>query len=96
MTPWSGTTHIMIQGCLSGNTGNYTLRDKSGTIYRLNAKDKGLRHKVGHTVQISGIVSPDNNSEREPARGAGKPVRLTVATINDVSRSCKDSMMEER
>jgi hypothetical protein len=53
----------MVQGCLGGSDGNYTLtQDSTGTVYKLNADDSKLKDHVGHEVAISGTAKTDNSA----------------------------------
>jgi hypothetical protein len=44
-----------VLGCLANNSGEFTLTDGSGTLYRLPG-DRGLLPYVGHEVSISGTA----------------------------------------
>ncbi len=53
----------MVQGCLGGSDGNYTLTQNStGTVYKLNADDSKLKDHVGHEVAVSGTTKTDNSA----------------------------------
>src|ERR1700733_1860718 len=60
-----------VLGCLSNQSGEFTLTDASGTLYRLPG-DHGLESYVGHEVSIGGTT---------PASGA-EPT-ITVTEIKD-------------
>jgi hypothetical protein len=61
-----------VLGCLSNQSGEFTLTDASGTLYRLPG-DNGLDPYVGHEVSIGGTTSV---SAPEPT--------ITVTEIKDV------------
>lgn len=53
----------MVQGCLGGSDGSYTLtQDSTGTVYKLNADDSKLKEHVGHEVAVSGTTKTDNSA----------------------------------
>jgi hypothetical protein len=61
-----------VLGCLSNSSGEITLTDASGTVYRLPG-DRGLEPYVGHEVSISG-TSPVSGTEPS----------ITVTEVKDV------------
>lgn len=70
----------VTEGCLGGSTPNYTIKDKTGTTYKLNmppnADTSKLAPHVGESVQVQGNVkdagTPNASIDvRAIGRGAG-------------------------
>lgn len=70
----------VTEGCLGGSSPNYTIKDKTGTTYKLNmppnADTSKLAPHVGESVQVQGDVkdagTPNASIEvRAIGRGAG-------------------------
>jgi hypothetical protein len=104
MSASSSSAGQSFTGCLSGSSGNYTLRDKaSGTTYNLQGDDKEIAKHVGEEVSVNG-----SESAGSPASSAGTPSSsasstgstasasaggsksLTVSSITKVSSSCSN------
>jgi hypothetical protein len=86
------TSRVTIVGCLGGAVGEFTLTDRSGTIYQLTGNTEKMNAHVGHTVRVTGIrpsggampgsMSEDTGSETPPA--------LSVISFEHVSPTCDD------
>src|ERR1041385_6535067 len=72
----------VIEGCLSGSAGNWTLTDQSGKTYQLSGDTSKLSDHVGHHVRLMGTdnsssasssssPSSSNPSSSASATGAG-------------------------
>lgn len=96
-TSQSGISHnrMMVEGCLSGSDGNYTLTDKSGKTYNLDGDMSKLAGHIGETFSLAGSTSPSTSSN-STASGhyatAGSPYdsypTLTVTAVRLVGASC--------
>ena len=47
-------SEMMIEGCLSGSAGNFTLTDNAGKSYQLQGETSKLSDQIGHQVRIKG------------------------------------------
>jgi hypothetical protein len=97
----SGTS---IDGCLSGASGSYTLKDKaSGTTYNLAGDTSKLASHVGEEVRISGsseasssasASSPSSSASSTPSSSSGSSMSngsgqtFNVQSVSKVSSSC--------
>jgi hypothetical protein len=68
-------TPTVTEGCLGGSSPNYTLTDKTGTMYKLNippsADASKLAAHVGESVNVAGNVN-SGGSPSIDVRGIGK------------------------
>lgn len=76
----------VTEGCLGGNAPNYTIKDKTGTSYKLNmppnADTSKLASHVGESVQVQGDV-----------KDTGKPgdAMINVQAIGKGTGNCPAS-----
>lgn len=79
-SPGQASSAPITEGCLGGSAPNYTIKDKTGTTYKLNmppnADTSKLAPHVGESVQVQGDVkdagTPNASIEvRAIGRGAG-------------------------
>ena len=70
----------VIQGCLSGSSGNYMLTDVSGTMWQLTGDESQLSANVNKQVEVMGTASggasaeshtPDSNASGNSAEASG-------------------------
>jgi hypothetical protein len=80
-----------IQGCLGGAVGEFTLTDRTGTIYQLAGNTAKMEDNVGHTVRVTGVLP---TGEAAPGSMAAQtddtdtPPALSVISFEDVSPNC--------
>jgi len=86
-TTASGAT--VVEGCLSGASGSYTLTDKNGVAYQLTGDTAKLSEHVGHEVKITGT-----SSSASPG-GDGNSQTLEVSSVKHISKTCKNSGMSK-
>ena len=84
----------MVEGCLQGSNGNFTLTDNSGITYRLQGDTKKLSDHVGHEVEITGTTSGQTSASSDSAMSSGKSggseqPTLTITKVKHMSKTCK-------
>jgi len=81
-----------VQGCLSKSGSDYTLTDKSGTIYRLVGATSNLNDHVGHEVQVKGVkTAPTAVSEAASSNSGSPQYKLNVTDMKHISSTCSSS-----
>ena len=86
----SGTAgHMMVEGCLSGSDGNYTLTADNGTMYQLTGNTAELKDHVGHEVQITGKTSGSASASSSSSMSSGQQQTLDVKSMKHISKTCK-------
>lgn len=75
-----------VEGCLQGQSGNFTLTDSTGKVYQLQGDATKLSEHVGHEVSIAGTVS---ESSRTSTAASGSEPILEVENVKHVSKTCK-------
>jgi hypothetical protein len=87
--------HTMVEGCLQGSAGNYTLTDKNGTTYQLQGDTSKLSAHSGHEVQITGNTTAAGSNATNPTSGTAtagtQQPMLTVERIKHISENCKSN-----
>jgi len=83
-----------VEGCLSGQGGNYMLTDKNGNTYQLTGDTAKLSEHVGHEVRIMGTASSAGSAAGSQAAGssagtAGSQQTLQVSSVKHISKTCK-------
>jgi uncharacterized protein DUF5818 len=81
----------MVEGCLQGSDGNFTLTDSSGTTYQLAGDTSKLTEHVGHEVRIKGSTSGAGSSGAGASASAGGQQTLTVESVKHVAKTCKSA-----
>jgi len=81
----------MVEGCLQGSNGSFTLTDNSGTTYQLAGDTSKLTEHVGHEVQIKGSTSGASPAGSGAGAAAGGQQTLTVESVKHVSKTCKSA-----
>src|SRR5215472_10294763 len=90
----------IVQGCLSGSAGSYTLTADNGTTYTLSGDTSGLKDHVGHEVQITGKTSGSSASSTSSASSASTGAAgaagaagqtLEVQSMKHISPTCKSA-----
>ncbi|MGC2209342.1 MAG: hypothetical protein WA532_04435 [Candidatus Korobacteraceae bacterium] len=83
---------VIVQGCLSGEVGELTLTDPTGTSYQLTGNTQNMYQNIGHRVQVTGEKP---SGEPVPGSMAAKadtntdtPPSVSVISFEDVSPSC--------
>lgn len=86
-----------IQGCLSGSSGNYILKDSSGTTYQLTGDTARLSDHVGHEVELTGTrssASSSTSSTTSPSSGqtatSAQP-SFNVSSMKHISNTCSSN-----
>jgi hypothetical protein len=96
-----------IQGCLNGSTGNFTLTDKSGTVYQLTGNTSDLSKHVGEEVSIRGSQSSSasgsasanagsasgssSTSPNASASSSANQPTFNVTDVTKISSTCSSS-----
>ena len=91
-TAGNAARQTMVQGCLQGSNGAYTLAADNGTTYQLTGDTSMLGEHVGHEVRISGMTASGSGSASAPSAmspGASQPATLEVKSMKHVSKTCK-------
>jgi hypothetical protein len=83
---------MMVEGCVEGATGNYTLTDYAGTSYRLTGNPEDLKAYVGETVQVTGVVSAIVHVPGAMSEGSIETLpTLSATSLKRVSAICGDT-----
>lgn len=82
----SGETKV--EGCLHSSNGNYTLTEKSGTVYRLEGDTAKLAEHVGHEVEITGAAPSGTTKSTTSTKGESERT-LDVKDVKHISKTCK-------
>lgn len=92
----SGNTgsQTMVQGCLSGSDGNYTLTDKNGTTYQLTGDTAKLSEHVGHEIKVSGTATTGTTSSGGSSAGMGQSSgssqrAIEVSSVKHMAKTCQ-------
>jgi hypothetical protein len=81
---------MMVQGCLGGSDGNYTLSDSNGTVYQLTGDTAKLSAHVGHEVKVTGTSDSSAAGTGTPSgSGATTGHSIQVSSVKHISKSCK-------
>jgi len=83
--------NMMVEGCVEGAIGNYTLTDKAGTSYRLTGNPDELKAHVGETVQATGVVSAIVHVPGAMSEGTDTLPTLSATSLKRVSAVCGDA-----
>lgn len=93
----SGNASTTLDGCLSGSSGSYTLKDKAtGATYNLAGDTSKLDKHVGHEIQVMGTASNSpsgaNSSASSTTTGNASSMSgqqtFNVSAVKMVSSSC--------
>jgi ABC-type phosphate transport system substrate-binding protein len=90
----SGAT--VVEGCLNGSSGNYTLTDKNGVSYQLTGDTAKLSEHVGHEVKITGTsssASPNGGGTDTGTSGTSNSQTLEVSSLKHISKTCRNGGM---
>jgi hypothetical protein len=82
---------MTVVGCLSGSDGNYSLTDKSGTMYNLTGDTAQLQAHVGHTISVTGTNTPSTSSSGQSGAMSSPSdthQTLMVTSFKHVSPNC--------
>jgi hypothetical protein len=82
---------MMVEGCVEGATGNYTLTDYAGTSYRLTGNPEDLKVYVGETVQVTGVVSAIVHVPGAMSEGTETLPIMSATSLKRVSAICGDT-----
>jgi hypothetical protein len=77
-----------VEGCLHSSNGNYTLTEKSGTVYRLEGDTAKLAEHIGHEVEIAGTAPSGMNASKTSTKGESERT-LEVKDVKHISKTCK-------
>jgi hypothetical protein len=76
---------ILIEGCLGGSSGRFTLTDAAGKVYPLRGDTGQLSEHVGQQASITGLEQPETTSA-----GAAQST-FTVKKVKFIGRACETS-----
>ncbi len=88
----SAAGQMMVEGCLGGSDGNYTLSDSNGTVYQLTGDTAKLSAHVGHEVKVTGTSDSGTAGASAGAAsgsGAASGHSIQVTSVKHISKSCK-------
>src|SRR5262249_39850411 len=83
--PAAPSHDILLEGCLGGSSGRFTLTDVGGKVYPLRGDTAQLGDHVGQQVSITGIEQPESTSA-----GGSQPT-FTVKKVKFIGRPCETS-----
>ena len=99
-TSSGGANQTMVEGCLSGSGGSYTLTDKNGNSFQLTGDTAKLSEHNGHEVKVTG--TPSSASSSPSSSGAQGSMGQTssstqqtieVSSVKHISKACKNGGM---
>jgi len=76
---------ILIEGCLGGSGGRFTLTDVAGKVYPLTGDTGQLSDHVGQQVSLTGMEQSETNS------AGGAQTTFTVKKVKFIGRACETS-----
>lgn len=76
---------ILIEGCLGGSNGRFTLTDAGGKVYPLSGDTGQLSDHVGQQVSLTGMEQAETSSA-----GAAQST-FTVKKVKFIGRACETS-----
>ncbi len=87
----SDTGQIMVEGCLGGSDGSYTLSDSNGTVYQLTGNTAKLSPHVGHEVKVTGTADSGAASTGTPSASTGDAAghSIQVSSVKHIAKTCK-------
>jgi hypothetical protein len=86
----TNSTKTIIEGCLTGAIGNYTLTNFAGASYRLTGKTERLKAHVGETVRVTGVFTPVVYVPGSMSEGTETQPSLSVISFRRVSGVCTE------
>ena len=87
----AGGAQRVVEGCLQGSDGYYTLTDNSGRTYLLQDDTWKLTPHTGHEVRITGTTSgsgAESSGMGAEETGTQQPI-LTVESVKHISGACQ-------
>ncbi|SRR5579871_664214 len=77
---------LSVQGCLSGSSGNYMLKqDETGSTVKVSGDDTKLQGYVGHEVSVVGMTT---NGSATTASGSAQQRTIEVAQLTEIANTC--------
>ena len=77
-----------VEGCLQASNGNFTLTDKSGTVYRLLDQSGKLKDHVGHEIEVTGPMNTVTSSTSASTGAAAGSQTIEVKHMKHISAHC--------
>jgi hypothetical protein len=87
----AGGAQKVVEGCLQGSDGYYTVTDNSGRTYLLQGDTWKLTAHIGHEVRITGTTSgsgAQSSGVGAAETGTQQPI-LTVQSVKHISGACQ-------
>jgi len=90
------SAQLIVNGCIEGSDGNYTVTDKSGRTFSLLTYSAQLAAHVGHEVQVTGTTSgPIVMSSGMGTEATGNQLpTLRVQNVKHISATCQGAGAE--
>jgi hypothetical protein len=83
--PQAPNHDILLEGCLGGSSGHFTLTDPAGKAYPLRGDTAQLDDHVGQQVSLTGTQQPETTS------AGGAQSTFTVKKVKFIGRACETS-----
>ena len=95
----AGSAESAVEGCLGGSTGNYTVTDKSGMIYKLQLPNEShnaeIDKAVGQEVRVHGTVvkadsaaAPGAGESKEAAGASKSQGTIKAMSLEKIADTC--------
>ena len=80
----------VLVGCLQRSEGEYTLTDRTNTLYHLSGGSK-LKSHIGHEVELTGTPTTQTIDTTPPGAASSVIQRsvFRVKTVKDVAATCQ-------
>jgi hypothetical protein len=88
--PAKAGSATIVQGCLSGSDGNYTLTDKNGTSYQLTGDTSKLKEHIGHEMKVTGTSGPGSSSMGGQTSSSATQT-IQVKSFKHISKTCQNA-----
>jgi hypothetical protein len=82
---------MIVEGCLEGAAGNYTLTVPTGVSYLITGNTEELKAYVGSTMRLTGVVTPVVHVPGAMSEGTETQPTLSVTSVKRLSAICSDT-----
>ena len=85
---WALSYQTILEGCLGGAAGNYTLTLPTGSVLPLTGNTEGMQAYVGEKVQVNGVSTPIEHAPGSMSEGTETQPTMNVHSFVAISGVC--------